>query len=248
MIRPIAVFDSGVGGISALKQLEKAMPAEDFAYYADNLNAPYGTKSGEEIEFLASRAMDKMAAASPKAVVVACNTVTEVCIDKLRAAYPDLPVFGLQPAVKPAPKNTLVLVTRATSESRGFNDFVIRYKGAYVFALDEAAGLIEKDVSDEELTDYIKSALTGVDKSKFASAVLGCTHYALRRECFAKALGLPLYDGNEGLARHVKEALGVKKLLTRGSQKGGVSFFLSDCSTKEFTKYVGIFNRYRPAD
>lgn len=240
MSKQIAVFDSGVGGISTLKEMEKLMPAEDFVYYADNLNAPYGVRSHDEIRLLALRSMDKIAAANPKAIVVACNTVTEVCIGDIRRAYPDVPVFGLQPAVKPAPKRTLVLVTEATASSAAFREFVARHDGAYVFPLAEAAGMIERGESDGKLTEYLAERFSGINKAEFSSAVLGCTHYVLKKRCFAAALGLPLYDGNAGLARHVAGALAVKNLLARGRQKGGVRINLSDCSTSEFAKYAAF--------
>ena len=99
---PIGIFDSGVGGVSVLKELVSLMPGENYIYLGDSKNAPYGTKSREEIlenslactQFLADRGI--------KALMVACNTATSVCISELRKIYPNMPVVGVEPAIKPA--------------------------------------------------------------------------------------------------------------------------------------------------
>ena len=127
MNRPIAVFDSGVGGLSTLAKLKSDLPKEDFLYFADNLNAPYGKKSKQEILNLTLKAIEGILAHNPKAIVIACNTVTGLCIETLRQTYPDVLFFGIQPAVKPAPKNTLVFVTTATAGCDNFRRVVENY-------------------------------------------------------------------------------------------------------------------------
>ena len=96
----IAVFDSGVGGISVLRQLRKLMPNERYLYFGDSANAPYGTKSSREVRELALAVARHLVAQGVKALVVACNTATAVAIDTLREAYPDLIVVGIEPALK----------------------------------------------------------------------------------------------------------------------------------------------------
>ena len=97
----IAVFDSGVGGISVLRQLRKVLPQERFVYYGDSANAPYGTRPTEEVRSLTLAASARIMENFPvKALVVACNTATAAAIEDLRAKYPDLIVIGIEPAVK----------------------------------------------------------------------------------------------------------------------------------------------------
>ncbi len=244
MNRPIAVFDSGVGGLSTLAKLKSDLPKEDFLYFADNLNAPYGKKSKQEILNLTLKAIEGILAHNPKAIVIACNTVTGLCIETLRQTYPDVLFFGIQPAVKPAPKNTLVFVTTATAGCDNFRQVVENYgeNKAYIFPLKDAAELIEKNTPDDEFTEYIKSETLGVDFSKFASIVLGCTHYVIKKDCFERATGLPAFDGNDGLSKHISQVLKEKNLFTERSVCGSVFFHLSNSETAEFQKYIAVFN------
>ena len=120
---PIGVFDSGVGGLSLLRELRRLLPNEDFIYYGDRANAPYGAKTHGEILEISKGIVDVLLSRGAKAIVVACNTATAVAIEPLRAAYPELPIIGIEPAVKPARvagcKRVLVLATPVTvSESR----------------------------------------------------------------------------------------------------------------------------------
>lgn len=243
----IAVFDSGVGGLSVLKPLTQLLPFEDFVYFADNLHVPYGDKPVEEVKNYVFKSIEKILACQPKAVVIACNTATSLFIDELRKTYPDALFFGVQPAVKPAAKfgNCLTLVTNATSKNKNFLALCDKYANghAFVYPLPDAARLIENNVSDEELEKYIKDALEGVILNNFSTAVLGCTHYSLRKKVFEKALGnLPVMDGNVSLAKYVKKRLTELKLTNNAKLKGSVSFVLSNPETKEFLKYISLFN------
>ena len=100
--RPIGFMDSGVGGISVLKEAVKVLPREDFIYYGDSANAPYGTKSSKEIKELTFKAVDVLMGYDIKALVVACNTATSSAIRDLRVKFPEMPIIGIEPAVKPA--------------------------------------------------------------------------------------------------------------------------------------------------
>ena len=98
----IGVFDSGVGGISVLRQLKNVMPRERFLYFGDSANAPYGTRPTHEIRELTMNVAAKLMDRGLKALVVACNTATAAAIEDLRRAYPDMIVIGIEPAIKPA--------------------------------------------------------------------------------------------------------------------------------------------------
>ena len=100
--QPIGVFDSGLGGISVLRACTALLPQEDFLFFGDSANAPYGEKSLAQVRRLTIAAVDRLLAQGVKAVVVACNTATSAAIHLLRQAHPDLPIIGIEPAVKPA--------------------------------------------------------------------------------------------------------------------------------------------------
>ena len=100
--RPVAFFDSGLGGISVLRETVRLLPQENYLYYGDSLHAPYGVKSEAQIQALSLAAAEHLVSAGAKAIVVACNTATSAAIGLLRQTYPDIPVIGTEPALKPA--------------------------------------------------------------------------------------------------------------------------------------------------
>ena len=130
---PVAVFDSGVGGISVLKELAAVLPRENFWYFGDSANAPYGTKSIEEIRSLTCRSIRRMIEGGAKAVVIACNTATSAAAEALRKAYPHLPIIGMEPAVKPAAMSAehptvLVMATPLTIREAKLRCLMDRYR------------------------------------------------------------------------------------------------------------------------
>ena len=103
--QPIGVFDSGAGGLSVLKELVRLMPEEDFIYYGDSLNAPYGVKPLEEVRQLTYACAEHLLERGVKEIIIACNTATSAACKIMRGMYPDLPLVGIEPAVKPAAQN-----------------------------------------------------------------------------------------------------------------------------------------------
>ena len=141
----IGILDSGVGGISVLREAVKLLPNENFIYYGDNKNAPYGPKSIEEIRRLSKNAVDYLLSKNVKALVLACNTITSAYAQQLRSEV-DIPVIGMEPAVKPASLarcggKILALATKATLALEKFSLLMERY-GEGVIPL-EGAGLVE---------------------------------------------------------------------------------------------------------
>ena len=121
--KPIGVMDSGMGGISVLKELARIMPNEDFIFYGDSANAPYGSRTTEEIYQLTEAVVEKLLKKDVKAVVIACNTASSAAGARLREKYPKLPIVAIEPALKPAVIScpggrVLVLATEATLHSR----------------------------------------------------------------------------------------------------------------------------------
>ena len=133
---PIGVFDSGMGGISVLRELVKIMPNEDYIFFGDSANAPYGIKTVEEVQKLSFEKVEHLLSYNCKAIVVACNTATSAAIKELRAAYPDLIIVGLEPALKPAVEHKKdskvgVMATPLTLKEKKFNTIDILFNNIY---------------------------------------------------------------------------------------------------------------------
>ena len=145
----IAVFDSGVGGISVLRQLRKLMPQERYVYFGDSANAPYGSRPTSEVKQLSLAAAHKLTTEYPvKALVVACNTATAAAIKELRAQYPDLIVIGIEPALKLAadkfPGGHIgVMATQVTLREGKFEDLLRRHGHDCTVDRIPAPGLVE---------------------------------------------------------------------------------------------------------
>ena len=228
--RPIAVFDSGVGGISVLRALVKLMPNENYIYFGDSAHAPYGSKTLEEVRALTEMNVLHLLEAGAKAVVVACNTATSADISILRERYPHIPMIGIEPAVKPAAESgehprVLVMATPMTLEQEKFRILLHRYEEqAEIYPLP-CPGLVEF-VERGELTGAAVEARLReclADCPTPDAVVLGCTHYPFLRPLIRQVLGreTELLDGAEGTARETKRRLAEAGLL-RETQPGSV--------------------------
>lgn len=206
----IVVFDSGVGGLTVLRSCVQRCPQERFAYFGDNGNAPYGNRSTEEICFLALRAFNRIARMHVRAAILACNTVTAACVDNLRSRF-DFPVFGIEPAVKPASAlggKVLLLATRATLSCRRVQRLIrVNSSGAEIFPFSpvDLAGEIEKNVFNLSRVRLERHLPQG----NYDSVVLGCTHYVFLKKRIEEFYGCPVFDGGAGTADHVAKVLNV---------------------------------------
>ena len=223
----IAVFDSGVGGISVLRQLRKMMPQERFIYFGDSANAPYGAKSTAEVRALSLAAAEKLMAEYPiKALVVACNTATAAAIKTLRATYPDLIVVGIEPAVKVAadhlPQGSIgVMATSVTLREEKFDALVHRFEGRTIYKIP-APGLvqlIEAGKSDDPETDALLRKLLSPYLGKIDALVLGCTHYPFVTRRIKRILGpgTVVVHGGRGTAKETRRRLDQAGLLRSGT-------------------------------
>lgn len=223
----IAVFDSGVGGISVLRHLVRVMPQERYLYFGDSANAPYGTKTKEEVKNLTFAAAERLLDRGIKALVVACNTATSAAINDLRAAYPDLIVIGIEPALKLAadhfPSGCLgVMATPMTLREEKFAHLMERFdKTSRVIKLP-APGLvelIESGRADSPEAEELLTALFGPYMDKLDALVLGCTHYPFAAKAISRVLGdkVELLDGGDGTARETKRRLKEAGLLRTGT-------------------------------
>lgn len=233
--QPIAVFDSGVGGISVLRELVKLMPNEDYIYFGDSLHAPYGTKSLEEVQKLTCDHAKRLFEDGAKGLVVACNTATSAAVKKLRELYPTTPIVGIEPAVKPASTfmehpTVLVLATPMTIRNEKLQKLMSRYEKAAKLIPVSCPGLMDfverGDLHSEELHKYLTELLYEFREEKIHAVVLGCTHYPFVSQEIKEILGdeVTIFDGGAGTAREMKRRLAAEQLLTERQEKGKVIF------------------------
>ena len=221
----IAVFDSGVGGISVLRQLLKQMPGENFLYYGDSANAPYGDRPTRQVRNLTLDAARKLMRRGIKALVVACNTATAAAIADLRREYPDTIIIGIEPALKVAadrfPKGRVgVMATQVTLREEKFAHQLERFPDVQV-DLIPAPGLvelIEAGQADSDQTLALLQQILSPYVGKLDALVLGCTHYPFAAKAISQVLGKKtvLLDGGEGTARHTQRSLEAAGLLSDG--------------------------------
>ena len=210
--RPIGVFDSGVGGISVLRELTSIMPNENYIYFGDSLNAPYGTRPLDEVRELTFHTAGHLIGMGCKCLVIACNTATTAAVRALRARYEGVPVIGIEPALKPAVLHkphgrVLVLATAVTLHEEKFHRLMARYENdADIFTL-ACPGIVEfverGIIEGEELIEYLKQLLRNYIDNPPDAVVLGCTHYPFVRKAIDSVLGghAEIFDGGNGTAR-----------------------------------------------
>lgn len=223
----IAVFDSGVGGISVLRCLRRLLPQERFLYYGDAENAPYGTRATDEVRTLTLAAIEYLTARYPvKAIVIACNTATAAAIENLREKYPDRIVIGIEPALKLAADSCPgghigVMATAVTLREEKFDHLLRRFDARCTVVKIPAPGLVElveagKGTAPEAeaLLRPILAPFTG----QLDALVLGCTHYPFAAPVIRKIMGpqTRLLDGGDGTARETLRRLEHAGLLRSG--------------------------------
>ena len=224
----IAVFDSGVGGISVLRHLVRILPGERFIYYGDSANAPYGSRSTQEVRALTLAAVEKLLAEYPlKALVIACNTATAAAVNHVRAAHPELIVVGIEPALKVASDHfpggrVGVLATEVTLREEKFDTLLHRFDESVTISKIPAPGLVElveKGRVDAPETEALLKTVLSPYLGKLDAVVLGCTHYPFARNAIRRVLGenVVLLDGGEGTARETRRRLELANLLENGS-------------------------------
>ena len=233
--QPIGVFDSGVGGISVLQHIHQLLPHEHLLYFADSRHAPYGSKTPQQIQSRCFEITDFLIAQGAKAIVVACNTATAAAIDAMRAQY-TLPIFGMEPAVKPAAeasKNGIigVLATVGTLKSAQFAGLLESYGRNVEVVTQGCVGLVECIERGELNAEYTLNLLQqycqplldeGAD-----TVVLGCTHYPFVKKHIQRIVGdkVTLIDTGAAVAKHLQNRLSAMEMLSSRTQNGEVKFW-----------------------
>ena len=222
----IAVFDSGVGGISVLRELLRLMPQERYLYFGDSANAPYGTRPTAEVRVLTLAAAERLMARGCKALVVACNTATAAAIIDLRAKYPDKISIGIEPALKVAADHfpggeVGVMATPVTLREEKFDVLLHRFTDACTVHKIPAPGLVElveRGMAVSEESEALLKPLLLPYRDRLDAVVLGCTHYPFAAPVIGKLLGghTALLDGGPGTARQTRRRLEAEGLLWDG--------------------------------
>jgi glutamate racemase len=210
----IGIFDSGVGGLSVLREIRRLLPAADLVYLADQARAPYGERSLQEVRDFAEAIAGYLISQGAAPVVVACNTASAAAIRPLRERWEEVPFVGMEPAVKPATTITAtgkvgVLATQATFQGELFADLVARF-GNDIEVLTAAcpglAALIEEvPPNDPGAADRLAAHALPLVAQGADVLVLGCTHYSFLQEALADRVGpqVAIVDPAEAVARRV---------------------------------------------
>ena len=236
--RPIGVFDSGVGGLSVMREALKIMPNEDYIYFGDSKNAPYGIKSVEEVRELTFKAVEFLLNKGVKGIAVACNTATSAAVADLRKMYPNLPLVGIEPALKPAVESVndgsiLIMATPMTLKEAKFNRLMKKYEDRADIVPVPCPGLMEfieeGKLKGEEVEQYLLDKVNTYKKGKISSIVLGCTHYPFIEPLLSNIVGedTVIIDGGLGTAKELKRRLSEKELLTDSTEVGKVEIINS---------------------
>jgi glutamate racemase len=233
---PIGVFDSGVGGLSVLRGIRKQLPAEHLSYVADSANAPYGDRHAAFIEDRASTITEFLLMSGVKAIVVACNTVTVVAVEKLRTWCP-VPIVAMEPAIRPASsysksKIVGVLATSQTLASCNVARLCALYGNNVRILLQACPGLVEQvelaELASEKTRSLLVQYLSPLLESGADTIVLGCTHYLFLGQLIREIAGpnVSIVDSTTAVARELARRLGPNRKTSQG-QVGYERFFSS---------------------
>lgn len=244
MNKPIGILDSGIGGVTVLKEILKLLPNENYIYYSDTLHNPYGEKTQEEVFNYVDEIIKFFIEKECKVVIIACNTATALAVDDIRKKYSDLIIIGIEPAYKKVydnarEKRTLVMATPATIQSERFQNLYHQYDNHNTILLpcSGLAHLVEIDDKDSVNT-YLHENLPQ-DKN-IEAVVLGCTHYPLIKDEIKNILGdVIFYDGGEGIAMRLKNLLEENNLAST-NEKGNITFYDSTNSKEKETRFYEL--------
>jgi glutamate racemase len=234
----IGFFDSGIGGLSVLREALTILPNEDYIYYGDTDNAPYGTKTKDEVKKLTFNAVKFLVERKIKALVIACNTATSAAVHELRQKH-HLPIIGMEPAVKPAVeknsdygKRVLALATQLTLREEKFQNLVSKFDTEHILDMLPAPKLVEYAekfiFSGPEVENYLKEVMPK-NIHHYSVLVLGCTHFPLFKETLKKVIpaGIEIIDGNRGTVNHLYDVLKANNLLDPKKERGHITFYKS---------------------
>ena len=249
----IAFFDSGVGGLTVLYDAMQKLPHEQYIYYADTDNVPYGTKTKKQIIKYVDKAVEFIVEMEPKALVIACNTATSVVIKRLRDQY-DFPIIGMEPAIKPAilanpDKKVLLCATKRTIKEKKLQDLIDKldaHNKVKKLALQKLVKFSEAGHFDTiEVESYLNNKFNNIDWDQYATLVLGCTHFLYFKELISNIIPdhVEIMDGNEGTVNRLIDL--VEK--NEETNNAGLRFFASgeEVEFSWFESYLKLYAQIR---
>lgn len=232
---PIGVFDSGIGGLTVLKKIIETLPNEQYIYYADTDNVPYGTKPKEEVKEYIKKAVEFLISKNVKAIVIACNTATSIAIKELRENYA-IPIIGIEPAAKPAVENrgnkkVLIMATPTTIKEEKLRYLLERLNAIDYVDLIAMPKLVEfaenKEFKSNNVKAYIEEQLKEYNLEEYSELVLGCTHFPFFKDILSEIFpkGTQIIDGSKGVANRLKSVLEEKNIL--GNNELEIEYYYS---------------------
>ncbi|QYK67423.1 glutamate racemase [Paenibacillus sp. S02] len=254
----IGFFDSGIGGITVLHDTLKVLPNEDYMYYADTLNVPYGNKTKDDIKKYVLDAIEFISQQKVKAIVIACNTATSAAIEEIRAKS-SIPIIGMEPAVKPAvktkkniDKRILVTATALTLREERLQNLITKLDNEHVVDLLPLPKLVQFaesfEFNEQIVLPYLQEQLSIYDLSKYETIVLGCTHFSYYKNIFRTLFSsdVNIIDGNNGTAKKLKKVLEEMNSLNEGN--GNISFYCSGVKVEDKAKLKDFNNLFKRLD
>lgn len=213
----IGIFDSGIGGLSVLHEAYHRLPNEKYIFYADEVHVPYGMKSSDEIIGYSDEIVNFLKERDADLILIACNTATSVAVKKMREKY-DIPIVGMEPAVKPAVEQTennriLVIATPVTLRETKLKELIKRVDENHRVDLLPMPQLVEfaeaERFSGEDVDAYMSERFADYENDKYSALVLGCTHFNYFKSEYKKYLGedTALIDGNYGTVKRIAQKL-----------------------------------------
>jgi glutamate racemase len=238
--RPIGFFDSGLGGLTSVQELHSQLPDEKVIYYGDTARTPYGSKSPETIVKFASQIVDYLVSKDVKMIIIACNTVTALALDKLREMHPDIPILGvIEPTVRKVVNDGCrkvgVIATKATIGSDVYGKSLKKLDPeieVYSLACPAVVPLVEEGFSDTEIMELTVRYYMDdfVRENGFDNLILGCTHYPLIAPHITRLYpGISLYNSSAEVIREARVILEQNDMLASGSEHTD-RYYASDLS------------------
>ncbi|MFW2177748.1 MULTISPECIES: glutamate racemase [unclassified Moraxella] len=248
---PIGVFDSGLGGLSVFTHIYKQLPFENYIYLADTLHVPYGSRQADDIQKLTLQAVDWLVKQGCKLVVIACNTASAHGLPAVRQAYPNLPIVGLVPALKPAvlhtqTKQVAVLATPATLHGYLLNDVIDEVANpqgvtVYKYSIASLVPWVEEGMPTEHVAvQALDDLMAELFVKRVDQLVLGCTHFPFFKGYLIEKLqnhyqqgqqqgvqlqGLQLIDSGQAIAKRVHTLLERLTIVNHSSQSSALNFY-----------------------
>ena len=252
-IHPLGLFDSGVGGLSVLRAVQRELPHENLIYFADQKYCPYGQRTADEIRALSQRVSEFLLAQGCKAIVVACNTASAAALEYLRQTFPAIPFVGMEPAVKPAAQNSHtrtvgVLATQGTFQGELFQRTRATYANGVevltVYPTDWVERVERGDIDSPETEASVRGIVQTFLDANADEIALGCTHYPFLAPLIRKIAGdrVTLLDPSEAVARQTARVLNERGLLNPQTGVGRRVFYTSgevDAFAPVLEKLVG---------